>query len=252
MVADFNVQKRDVDMKKVSKSVQDAVDNIKAFGGKKKKIDTEQEFFALSNLLAGNSGLNRAEIDYVEGFMIDYQNEKAKQFEKDCVTDNTKDEVKKIQKRMGNKKQIDSDEEAQALVTMLRNSKGDLNQADILYIQNLLIKSGYAHYLQQSAPNQVNVTVIVENPVEIEKTTELNNTDKKEEKTVEKSEKQWDKPVKPRRKKGGDINPTPSAPPKNETEKNEYKVSEAQEHKVLVLQTKLKKNFTILGQTTTQ
>ena len=57
---------------------------------------------------------------------------------------------------MGDKKKIDTDEEAQALAIMLRNSHHELNAADLAYIKNLLIMSGYGHYLYETQ-KQVNV-----------------------------------------------------------------------------------------------
>lgn len=157
MVADFNVGKPD--LKKVSKSVQDFVADVAKTEGSKKKIDSEKEFEKLSQYLAGSGfTMNKDELSYVQGCMLEYQ---SKKFD-DSVTENTKKEVSKIAKRMGNKKTIDSDEEAQALATMLRNSHHELNSADLAYIRNLLIVNGYAHYLQQQNPNFTVVNVTVE------------------------------------------------------------------------------------------
>jgi len=173
MVANFN---RKVDLNKVSKTVKDYVANIAKTEGNKKKIDTDREFYALSNLLAGNVyTMNKDEIGYIEGFMFEYQNKKQKEFEEDAVTENTKKEVSKIAKRMGNKKQIDSDEEAQALAIMLRNSHNDLNAADITYITQLLLKSGYAHYLEPQNP-QVNVVNVIVEEADTKKSTENEKT----------------------------------------------------------------------------
>lgn len=204
MVADFS--KKTVDMNNVAKNVQDFVANVAKLEGKKKKIDTENEFYQLSAHLANfGQTLNVDERNYIEGFMIDYQKEKAKEFEENAVTKNTKNEVDNIKKRMGNKKEIDSDEEAQALALLMRNSKGKLNQADLIYIQNLLIKSGFAHYLLPPEPpvNVVNITVIEESS-QPEKTTEQNtNEPAKESKTVDipKNNKNKFSPKKPINKK---------------------------------------------------
>lgn len=161
MVADFYAGK--ADLKKVSKSVQDFVANVAKTEGNKKKIDSDAEFTRLSMYLAGNgNSMNKDELCYVQGFMLEYQNKK---FD-DSTTENTKKEVSKIAKRMGNKKKIDSDEEAQALATMLRNSHHELNSADLAYIQNLLILNGYGHYLQQQNPNFAVVNVTVEQKTE--------------------------------------------------------------------------------------
>ena len=160
MVADFRNQ--NVDLNKVSKHVKDYVANVAKTEGNKKKIDTEKEFELLGQYLSGaENGLNKDEFGYIQGFMIEYQQAKEKQFEEDFVTDNTKKEVKKIMKRMGNKKAIDTDEEAQAILTMLRNSHNDLNAADIAYLRTLLIKSGYIQYLQEKEPNVTIVNVLV-------------------------------------------------------------------------------------------
>ena len=157
MTADFSTGK--VDLKKVSKTVKDYVANIAKMEGNKKRIDSEREFFALSDLLSGNAfNMNKDELDYVQGLMIEYQEQKFN----DSVTDNTKKEVSKIAKRMGNKKKIDSDEEAQALATMLRNSHNELNAADLAYVRTLLIENGYAHYLNPDSP-QVNVVNVIIN-----------------------------------------------------------------------------------------
>ena len=165
MVADFNMK---ADLKKVSQTIKDLVSQAAKLDGSKKKIDSEREFNELSNLLAGNAfSMNKDEMMYVQGFMLEYQNKK---FE-NSVTENTKKEVSKIAKRMGDKKKIDTDEEAQALSIMLRNSHNDLNAADLAYVKNLLITSGYGHYLSEQRPHVNVVNVIISEQ----------NTDKKNE-----------------------------------------------------------------------
>ena len=196
MVADFS--KKTVDMNNVAKNVQDFVANVAKLEGKKKKIDTENEFYQLSAHLANfGQTLNVDERNYIEGFMIEYQQERAKQFEENAVTKNTKKEVDNIKKRMGNKKEIDSDEEAQALVMLMRNSRGKLNQADLIYIQNLLIKSGYAHYLQPTIPpvNVVNITIVEEKAADKEDGEPNVQNTNGEANTVEKPIKQHKKGV---------------------------------------------------------
>ena len=150
MVADFNAK---ADLKKVSQTIKDFVSQTAKLDGNKKRIDSEREFSELSNLLAGNTfSMNKDEMMYVQGLMFEYQ---SKKFE-NSVTENTKKEVSKIAKRMGDKKKIDTDEEAQALAIMLRNSHNELNAADLTYIKNMLITSGYGHYLYETQ-KQVNV-----------------------------------------------------------------------------------------------
>ena len=164
MTADFSTKK--VDLSKVSNAVKKVVSNIAKTEGSKKKIDTEKEFCMLSQYLAGNSfSMTNDEIGYIEGFMIDYQKSKQKEFEEDSVTQNTKKEVSKIAKRMGDKKKIDTDEEAQALALLLKNTHNDLNLADKVYIQNLLLNSGYANYLRPDEPSVTVVNIVVQENV---------------------------------------------------------------------------------------
>lgn len=140
-----------VDFNKISEAVQNTIKEIAKTEGSKKKIDTQRECMQLSQFLAGNhQNMNVHEKDYVVGLMIEYQ-EKA--FEEN-VTDATKDLVNDIAKRTYDKKKIDSDEEAFALATLLRNSRGDLNRADLEYIKQILIKNGYGHYLEMFNPPQ--------------------------------------------------------------------------------------------------
>ena len=161
MVADFRAAK--VDQSKVSKAVKQFVENVAKTENNGKRIDSDRESFLLSEYLSGNAHLmNNDEIGYVQGFIFEYQNSRFKQYEEDFVTDNTKKEVSKVAKRMGDKKKIDSDDEAQALALMLKNTRNELNSADLGYIRKLLIDSGYINYLpefQQPPVNVVNVTI---------------------------------------------------------------------------------------------
>ena len=48
--------------------------------GSKKKIDSKKEYDELSNYLAGNTGsMNVHEKEFIQGFMIEYENKTAKQ-----------------------------------------------------------------------------------------------------------------------------------------------------------------------------
>lgn len=145
-----------VDLSKISKAVQNFVENTKAMDGKKKSIDTPAEYQKLGDYLAGNKdNLNVHEKEFIQGFMLEYESNETKkkaeaekqQFE-DSVTESTKEAVKRIAKSMGDKKTIDTDAEATALATMLKNSKGDLNNADLQYVRNILSESGYGNYLE--------------------------------------------------------------------------------------------------------
>ena len=123
--------------------------------GSKKKIDSKKEYDELSNYLAGNTNsMNIHEKEFIQGFMLEYEKKSDKQAKKaeqkrieESTTENTKDAVKDIKKWMSDKRKIDSDVEAQALASMLKNTSGDLNSADIEYIKNVLIESGYESYV---------------------------------------------------------------------------------------------------------
>ena len=165
-----------LDLDKVSKAVKQFVADVAKTEGNKKKIDTQNEYDKLSAYLSGSAAnMSKDEVMFVQGFMIEYQQ---KRFD-DNVTANTKKEVSKIAKRMGDKKRIDTDEEAQALALMLRNSHCDLNAADMAYIRNLLITSGYGFYLSEE-PKQVNIINVIVNEDE-----NIKNTDEPTEKSCE-------------------------------------------------------------------
>lgn len=141
-----------VDFSKVSQAVQKFVKDVQKMEGDKKSIDTNYEYHKLSEYLSGNSNMNVHEKEYIQGLMIEYEvkvkESEEKKFE-DSVTESTKKAVKDIAKRMGNKKAIDSDDEAQALLTMLKNTRGDLNKADLEYIRRALINAGYGKLLEE-------------------------------------------------------------------------------------------------------
>lgn len=143
-----------VDLSKVSQAVQKFVSDVAKTEGDKKKIDTQNEYDKLANYLANNQdGMGTHEKEFIQGFMIEFTTKKQAEAEKafeDQVTDSVKKAVDKIAKRMENKKLIDTDDEAQALLNMLKNTKGDLNQADIQYIKNVLIKAGYGALLEEN------------------------------------------------------------------------------------------------------
>lgn len=170
---------------KVSKAVKQFVADVAKTEGNKKKIDTQNEYDKLSLFLSrGGNNLNKDELGYIQGLMIEYQQ---KQFD-DSVTEFTKKEVSKIAKRMGDKKKIDTDEEAQALVLMLRNSHRDLNTADMAYIRNLLISSGYGFYLNEQ-PTQINIVNVI-----VKENNESESTNEKCEQAEDKSESKPDIP----------------------------------------------------------
>lgn len=142
---------------KISAAVRKFVENTASLDGNSKKIDSQKEYDKLGEYLAGNKdNMNVHEQEFIQGFMIEYENDQkelaAKKAAEDIennVTESTKEAVKKIGKSMGDKKKIDTDAEAAALFAMLRNTKGDLNRADIDYIKNILIESGYGSLLEE-------------------------------------------------------------------------------------------------------
>lgn len=142
---------------KISAAVRKFIENTASLDGNSKKIDSQKEYDKLGEYLAGNKdNMNVHEQKFIQGFMIEYENDQKKLAAKKAaedvennVTESTKEAVKKIGKSMGDKKKIDTDAEAAALFAMLRNTKGDLNRADIDYIKNILIESGYGSLLEE-------------------------------------------------------------------------------------------------------
>lgn len=151
-----------VDLSKVSKAVQEFVSNVAKQEGNKRQIDTRSEYDKLGAYLSGNQdGMNVHEKEFIQGFMLEYETKTKKEAEEteqtrieEATTESTKESVKKIAKRLGDKKTIDTDEEAQALVLMLRNTKGDLNKADIEYIKNILRNSGFESYIEEDTQKE--------------------------------------------------------------------------------------------------
>ncbi len=229
----FNMK---VNLNKVSKAVKHFVEDVAKTEGSKKRIDTDNEFNQLSMYLSGaGTSMNKDEIGYIQGIMFEYQDKKAKEFEENCVTENTKKEVSKIAKRMGDKKIIDTDEEAQALATMLRNTHNDLNQADIIYIQNLLLTSGYANYLPkppQSPVQVVNVTIneiYVDDKEEKKQNIGEETTNEAKEKPVHKRHTPTPK-VRPNKPQKPTI-PTNPTPPEDKKTEKEFKIEEKDRNK---------------------
>lgn len=146
-----------VDLSKVSKAVQKFVSDVAKTEGNKKQIDSQNEYNKLGDYLAGNNDINVHEKEFIQGFMIEFENKQKaaeqKEFE-DSVTDSTKKAVDQIKKRMDNKKKIDTDDEAQALLNMLKNTRGDLNKADLEYIRRALIDAGYGDLLAEDAKGE--------------------------------------------------------------------------------------------------
>ncbi len=147
----------------VAQSVRDAVDKIRGREDKKSNI-TDNEFKELVAYFAENNAfLNDDERAYIQGYMIEYQEKKTKEFEKYEVTKGIKKFAKDLMKP-GNPNTIDSEVEAKNLVTTMneRNSDGSfkLKPADRMYIQTLIVKNGYGHLLFQKESNDVTIVNI--------------------------------------------------------------------------------------------
>ena len=145
-----------VDFSKISQKVNDFVKETMKMEGNSKRIDTQKECDRIGEYLSQNRNkMGNVEIQYLEGLQVEYTT-KAKQKDlEDSMTAGTKEAVDKIKKRMENKKQIDTDEEAQALLLMLRNTKGEYNKADLAYIKQVLIDAGYGDLLEQGGKEPI-------------------------------------------------------------------------------------------------
>jgi len=135
---------------KVAPAVQKFVDEVKAMGGSKKKIDTQAEYDKLQEYLTGNaSNMNKSETEFINGFMIEYtsaQEAKKAAEEAENVTEATRDFAKAKAKLMGNKKRIDTEAEARELLRYLNSD--DLKPADKQFIEDVLRNSGYGDLLE--------------------------------------------------------------------------------------------------------
>lgn len=152
-----------VDFNKISQKVAAFVDETMKLDGNKKKIDTQRECDKIGEYLNKNrADLGSQEVQYLEGLQVEFttteEQRKAQEAQKDfeaSMTRGTKEAVDRIAKRMENKKLIDTDEEAQALLLMLRNTKGEYNKFDLEYIRQTLIKAGYESLLPKDEANNV-------------------------------------------------------------------------------------------------
>lgn len=161
-----------VDMKHVSVNVQQQVKNIMQQEGNKKKIDSEAEYQALQMLAQelSSSGASRHEQEYIQGFMIDYQNTKtqaAEKEQKNQVSDAARETVKNIKKMFPDKNEF-SEAEARALLAEIQNTRGDYSKADIEYMKQELIKAGFGNLLCEGSSAPVKTTK-KEEPVKEEK-----------------------------------------------------------------------------------
>ncbi len=144
---------------RISQTLIGLVNEALKGGRSNTKADRYEEYLKLGNILANTTSV--PEREYVEGYMMDYVEFAKKEEEKEIqksMTPACKKAIEKIIKQDGDKSNI-SDAEAQQLAALLKNTQGNLNQADLNYITKLLVKNGYESYLQK-ASNEVNVTVV--------------------------------------------------------------------------------------------
>ncbi len=136
------------DFSKISNAVRAAIEKL---GGENKKIDTRAELLELGNWLNGNRDkMGAAEIEYVEGLMVERSHDIATKEFKENGTKAAAKEIAKILKAPGpDKKTLDSPVEAQNLLTLLKNPPADFNKADLDYIMYLLQSNGYGYLLQE-------------------------------------------------------------------------------------------------------
>lgn len=138
-----------VNMKKVSEAVIRFVEQTKLMDGTEKKknakINSDREFNELANYLAGKK-LNNDERDYIQGFMIEYQNEKFME----RVTPNAKETLEAIKGSIIKDKSISNGAEARQIIDLLNNTDNQFNEADLEFFVKELIKSGYEDLIKDS------------------------------------------------------------------------------------------------------
>ena len=142
------------DFSKISKAVRAAIERI---GGENKKIDTKKEVMELGQWLNGNrNSMGRAEVEFVEGFIIERSFDVAKKEHEENGTKAAAKEIARILKSPGpNKKTLDSPVEAQALATLLAFPPADFNQTDLEYIKFLLGYNGFGYMVPQQSYGEV-------------------------------------------------------------------------------------------------
>lgn len=136
----------EIDMTKVSKRVKDQVSIFQKMGGDTQKIDSEKEFEALRDFYRDNEkDLNNSEKLYLDNLKNDYIagyiKEKFEEGEKtyqESITDYAKGLVAHIMGTENDKNALDSKLEVDLLKEIRENKDGELNAADIRYINETL------------------------------------------------------------------------------------------------------------------
>lgn len=136
----------EIDMTKVSKRVKDQVSIFQKMGGDTQKIDSEKEYEALRDFYRDNEkNLNNSEKLYLDNLKNDYIagyiKEKVEEAEKtyqESITDYAKGLVAHIMGTENDKNALDSKLEVDLLKEIRENKDGELNAADIRYIDETL------------------------------------------------------------------------------------------------------------------
>ena len=136
----------EIDMTKVSKRVKDQVSIFQKMGGDTQKIDSEKEFEALRDFYRDNEkDLNNSEKLYLDNLKNDYiagyikeKFEEAEKTYQESITDYAKGLVAHIMGTENDKNKIDSKLEVDLLKEIRENKDGELNAADIRYIDETL------------------------------------------------------------------------------------------------------------------
>ena len=169
------------DIKKISPAVQQEIKTISKMGASKKRIDTMEEFQKLQELAKRlETEGNASEKEYVQGLMVEYQNQKAANDTKieekklmNQVTDNARKAMKNIKKIIPDKKEL-NEAEARMVLDLIKNTKGEFNKADIEYFKQELIKAGFGNMLNEVEDKKNTEKA---EPQELPKTDDAKNTE---------------------------------------------------------------------------
>lgn len=100
-----SIPREKIDMNSITKSVQEQITKIRQSGGNKKAIDTQVEYDQLQQMLSGGN-LKKAEMMYVQGLMLEYENS----VKEANISDNARNSMKSIKKVMPDKKELNEAE----------------------------------------------------------------------------------------------------------------------------------------------
>ena len=125
---------------KVANAVKQKADAIAASEGNKKKIDTKAEYDKLQEMLTSGDVTGKDNVNYVKGLMVEYETKMAQAKQKEREDSVSKDFRKKIDKIT--KDGVD-DIAADKLLSLLKNTKGELSKEELAYIRDILKENGY-------------------------------------------------------------------------------------------------------------